>query len=123
VDLGLGIEFARRQLDHCRKHVRFGIRIHAGPGRLAAQMRLGEVPFAAGIEQVLDSFVVEKERVAAAASKNVMLPAVMMLGLGPNETSPSEIIFFPTASAERDSAPFAMNTFTVWVPFRGFENT
>jgi hypothetical protein len=25
-----------------------------------------------------------------------MLPAVMMLGCGPNETSPSEIIFFPT---------------------------
>src|SRR5688500_15390096 len=30
-----------------------------------------------------------------------MRPAVMMLGLGPNETSPSEMIFFPTASGER----------------------
>jgi hypothetical protein len=37
--------------------VNFGcnLRIHAGPWRLAAEMRLGEVPFAAGVEQVLDS--------------------------------------------------------------------
>ena len=47
----------------------------------------------------------------------------MMLGLVPNETSPSEMIFFPAASAERDSAPFAMNTFTVCLPFCGFEKT
>src|SRR5436309_9627619 len=32
-------------------------------------MRLGEVPFASGIEQVLDSVEVEKERVAAAAGE------------------------------------------------------
>ncbi len=69
VDLGLGIEFTRRQLDHSRKHVRFRIRIHAGPWRLAAEMRLGEIPFAPGIEQVLDSVEVEKERVAAAAGE------------------------------------------------------
>src|SRR5512133_850500 len=69
VDFGLGIEFARRELDHSRKHVRFGIRIHAGPRRLAAEMRLGEVPFTAGIEQVLDSVEVEKEGVAADAGK------------------------------------------------------
>src|SRR5437763_2095715 len=40
VDLGLGIEFTRRQLHHSRKHVPFRIRIHAGPRRLAAEMRL-----------------------------------------------------------------------------------
>src|SRR5271165_2241792 len=32
-------------------------------------MRLGEVPFAPGIEQVLDTVEVEKERVAAAAGE------------------------------------------------------
>src|ERR1051325_9085493 len=69
VDFWLGIEFVRRQLDHSRKHVRFCIRIHAGPGRLAAEMRLGEIPFAAGIEQVLDSVEVEKKSVAAVAGK------------------------------------------------------
>src|SRR5262245_4430417 len=46
MDLGLGIEFTRWQFDHCRKHVRFRIRVYAGPWRLAAEMRLGEVPFA-----------------------------------------------------------------------------
>src|SRR5215472_6846636 len=69
VDLGLGAEFARRQLDRRRKHVRLRIRIHAGPWRLAAEMRLGEVPFAPDIEQVLDSVEVEKERIAAAAGE------------------------------------------------------
>ena len=69
MDLGLGVEFARRQLDRRRKHVRLRIRIHAGPWRLAAEMRLGEVPFAPDIEQVLDSVEVEKERVAAAAGE------------------------------------------------------
>src|ERR1700747_3119217 len=68
-DLRLGIECTRRQLDHRRKHVRFRIRIHAGPWRFAADMRLGEIPFATGIEQVLDSVKVEKERVATAASE------------------------------------------------------
>src|SRR5690242_266794 len=67
VDFGLGIQFARRELDHSRKHVRFSIRIYAGPRRLAPKMRLSEVPFAAGIEQVLDSIEIEKERVAADA--------------------------------------------------------
>src|SRR6516165_6878276 len=43
--------------------------IHAGPWRLAAEMRLGEVPFAPDIEQVLDSVEVEKERIAAAAGE------------------------------------------------------
>src|SRR6516165_12818972 len=69
VDLGLGAEFARRQLDRRRKHVRLRIRIHAGPWRLAAEMRLGEIPFAPDIEQVLDSVEVEKERIAAAAGE------------------------------------------------------
>src|SRR5947208_9375403 len=69
VDLGLGIKFTRRQLDDSRKHVRFRIRIHASPGRLAAEMRLGEVPFAPRIEQALDSVEVKKERVAPAAGE------------------------------------------------------
>jgi len=69
VNLGLGTKFTRRQLDHSRKHVRFRIRIHAGPWRLAADMGLREVSFAAGIEEVLDSVEVEKERVAAASGK------------------------------------------------------
>jgi hypothetical protein len=46
----------------------------------------------------------------------------MMLGLGPKETSPSEMIFVPTASGERVSAPFARNTLTVCRPFCGCEN-
>src|SRR5208337_3545432 len=69
VDLRLGFEFIRRQLDHGRKHVRFRIRVYAGPWRLAAEMRLGEVSFASGVEQVLDSVEVEKERVATAAGE------------------------------------------------------
>src|SRR5262249_37159620 len=64
-----GVEFTRRQFDRRRKHVRLRIRIHAGPWRLAAEMRLGEVPFAPDIEQVFDSVEVEKERVAAAAGE------------------------------------------------------
>src|ERR1035437_6074064 len=69
MNLGLRIEFAGRQLDHSRKHVCFGIGIHAGPGRLAGQMRLGKVPFAPAVEKVLDSVEVEEERVAAAAGE------------------------------------------------------
>src|SRR5262249_1696113 len=69
VDLGLGVEFTRWQLDCRREHVRLRIRIYAGPRRLAAEMRLGEVPFAPDIEQVLDAVEVEEERVAAAAGE------------------------------------------------------
>src|SRR5262245_34667069 len=67
--LGLEGDFTRGQLDHSRKHVRFRIRIHPGPWRLAAEMRLGEVPLAPDIEQVLDSVEVEEKRVAAAAGE------------------------------------------------------
>src|SRR5262249_9329782 len=69
VNVGIGIEFTRRQLDRRRKHVRLRIRIQAGPRRLAAAMRLGEGTFAPDIEQVLDSVEVEKERIAAAAGE------------------------------------------------------
>src|SRR6516225_1264345 len=69
MDHRFGIEFLGRQLDHRREYVGFRIRIHSGPGRLAAEMRFGEVPFAPGIEQVLDSVEVEKERVASAAGE------------------------------------------------------
>jgi hypothetical protein len=65
VDLGLGIEFTRWQLDHSRKHVGFRIRVHASPWRFAAEVRLGEVPLAPRIEQALDSVEIEKKRVAA----------------------------------------------------------
>src|SRR6202167_5786661 len=82
VNHGFGIEFLRRQLDHRRKHVGFRIRIDSGPGRLAAEMRFGEVPLAAGIEQVLDSVVVEKERVAAAAGEEGIGARVDDIGLG-----------------------------------------
>src|SRR5215475_14993992 len=51
VDLALGIKLARRELDHGRKHVRFGIRIDAGPWRRAAEMRLGKIALAPDIEQ------------------------------------------------------------------------
>src|SRR5262249_10919954 len=82
VDLGLGVEFTRRQFDRRRKHVRLRIRIHARPWRLAAEMRLGEVPFAPDIEQVFDSVVVEKERVAAAAGEKSVGPRLDDVRLG-----------------------------------------
>src|SRR5262249_40896069 len=82
VDLGLGIEFASRQLDHSRKHVRFRIRIHAGPWRLATEMRLGEVSLASRIEEVLDSVEIEKESVAAAAGKKCDAASGHDVGLG-----------------------------------------
>src|SRR5689334_7919746 len=80
--LGLGFEFTGWQLDHSRKHVRFRIRIDAGPWRLAAEMRLGEVPFTSGIEQILDSVEVEKERVAAAAGKKGVMARLDDIRLG-----------------------------------------
>src|SRR5437762_11579042 len=49
VNLGLGTKLGRRTLDHGRKDVRFGIRIHAGPRRLAAEMRLGTLALAPSI--------------------------------------------------------------------------
>src|SRR5215831_4094851 len=82
VDLGLGVEFTRRQFDRRRKHVRLRIRIYAGPWRLAAEMRLGKVPFASGIEQVFDSVEVEKERVAAAAGEKSVVARLDDIRLG-----------------------------------------
>src|SRR5262249_37244352 len=90
VDLGPGIELACRQLDCCREHVGLRIGIHASPGRLATEMRLGEVPFAPDIEQILDAIEVEKERVAAAAGEkrigarldDIRLGAERDLGVG-----------------------------------------
>src|SRR4029077_2951197 len=76
VHLGAGIDLARRQLDRGGKHVRFRVGIDAGPRRLAAEMRLGEVPFAPDIEQVLDSVEVEEERVAAAAGEKSVGPGL-----------------------------------------------
>ena len=46
-----------------------------------------------------------------------------MLGCAPKETSASAMIFVPTASTERDSAPLATKTFAVCLPSRGGENT
>src|SRR5262249_8460545 len=90
VDLGLGVEFTRRQLDRRRKHVRLRIRIYAGPWRLVAEMRLGEVPVAPDIEKGLDAVEVEKERCAAAAGvksvearlEHILLGAEGDLGVG-----------------------------------------
>src|SRR5262245_50125049 len=82
VHLGLGGEFTRGQLDHSRKHVRLRIRIYPRPWRLAAEMRLGEVPFAPDIEQVLDSVEVEKERIAAAAGEKSVGPRLDDVRLG-----------------------------------------
>src|SRR5438045_7242919 len=45
-------------------------------------MRLGEVPFASGIEQVLDSVEVEKERVAAAAGEKSVVARLDDIRLG-----------------------------------------
>ena len=68
-DLRRGAELARRQLDHHREHIGFRIRIHAGPRRLAAHVRRGEVSPTRGIEQILDAVEVKKERVAATAGE------------------------------------------------------
>src|SRR6476660_9753486 len=46
-------------------------------------------------------------------AKNVQVPDLTMLGLAPKETSASAMIFVPTASTERDSAPFATRTLAV----------
>src|SRR5262249_43529167 len=107
VHLGLGSEFTRRQLDHSRKHVRLRIRIHPGPWRLAAEMRLGEVPFSPDIDQVLYSVVVVEEgsgwcagaRWGGVRAKKAWGPDLMIFGLAAKETSASSIIFVPTASA------------------------
>src|SRR5229473_1523636 len=56
-------------------------------------------------------------------AKKVYSFDLTMLGLAPKDTSASAMIFVPTASAERDSAPFATNTFAVCLPFCGGENT
>ena len=86
-------------------------------------MRLGEVPFASGIEQVLDSVEVEKERVAAAAGEKSVMTRLVIFDLPPKETSASAIIFVPGAPSRRDSDPVAKNTLTVCLPLRGSENT
>ena len=82
---GLRGQFAGRQFDHRREDVGFRIRIHAGPRRLAAErseVRLGEVPFAPGIEQGLDSVEVEKESVAATAGEECVVGRLDDVGLG-----------------------------------------
>ena len=66
----------------------YGIRILARPRRFAAssaEMRGGEIAFAAGVEQVLDAVEIEEEGIAAGPAANVMSPAVATLGCGPNE--------------------------------------
>src|SRR5208282_2472177 len=69
VYFGLRGWLARWQLYNRREHVGLGIRIHAGPWRFGAEVRLGEVPFAPDIEHILDSVKVEKESVAATAGE------------------------------------------------------
>src|ERR1700728_2468532 len=72
-DAGAAAKLARRQLEDRREHVGLEVRVHVRPRGLAAQVRCGEVPAAAGVEQVLDPVVVEKERVAAAAGEESVL--------------------------------------------------
>src|SRR5882672_3362938 len=72
-NLGLATKLARRQFDHRRENVGLRIRIHAGPRRLAAQVRCGEVSAARGVEHLLDSVEVEKESVAATAGEERVL--------------------------------------------------
>jgi len=83
----------------------------------------GEISAARGIEQILDSVEVEKESVAASTGEERVGAGLDDVGFGPKETSASAMIFVPTASTERDSAPFATKTFTVCLPFCGRENT
>ena len=78
-----GTEFGPRQLDHRRENVGFGVGIHAGPWRLAAQVRRGEVSAAAGVEQILDAVKIEEERIAAAAGEERNIAGLDDVGLGP----------------------------------------
>src|SRR5580693_1833445 len=68
-DAGAAAKLARRQLEDRREHGGLEVRVHVRPRGLAAQMRCGEVPAAAGVEQVLDPVVVEEERIAPAAGE------------------------------------------------------
>src|SRR5262245_16151827 len=123
VHLGLGGDFTRGQLDHSRKHVRFRIRIHPGPWRLAAEMRLGEVPLAPDIEQVLDSVEVEEERVAAAAGEKSVGPRLDDIRLGGEGDLGVGDYLRPCRFGRARLRPVAANTLTVCLPFCGFENT
>src|ERR1700687_5215500 len=81
-NLGLATKLARRQRDHRRENVGLHIRIHAGPRRLAAEVRCGEISAARGVEHILDSVEVEKESVAAAASEERVLVRLDDVGFG-----------------------------------------
>ena len=56
-------------------------------------------------------------------AKKVWTPDLTMFGTVPNETSASAMILLPTASTERDSAPFATNTLAFCRPALTGENT
>src|ERR1700720_2865397 len=81
-NLRLAAELARRHLDHRRENVGLRIRIHAGPRRLAAQVRCGEISAARSIEQTLDSIEVEEESVAAATREERVLVRPDDVGFG-----------------------------------------
>src|SRR5262249_2395668 len=82
MQFGLRIELARRQLDRHREDVGFGIRIHAGPWRLAGEMRLGEIPLAPDVEQILDAVEIEEESVPATASEECVVARLDEVWLG-----------------------------------------
>ena len=78
-----------------------------------------KLPFASGVEQVLDSVEVEEERVAAAAGEkrvgarpdDIRLGAEGHLGVGDD--------LRPDRFGRVISEPFAANTLTVCLPFCG----
>jgi hypothetical protein len=86
-------------------------------------MGLGEVPFASGVEQVLDSVEVEKERVAAAAGEKSIGARPDDIRLGAEGRLGVSDDLRPDRFGRVDPEPFAANTLTVCLPFCGFENT
>jgi len=89
----------------------------------AAEMRLGEVPFASGIEQVPDSVEVEKERVAAAAGEKSVVARLDDIRLGAEGDLGVSDDLRPWRSVQARPEPVATSTSTVCLPFCGFENT
>jgi hypothetical protein len=73
-------------------------------------MRRGEVPVAAGFEEVLDAVEVEEEGVTAAVGGDLVVAAADHVAPGAKETAAPDTIVVPTASGLRASAPVALKT-------------
>ena len=87
-------------------------------------MGRGEIPAARGIEQILDSVVVEKESVAASTGEERVGAGLDDVGVGTEGDLGIGYDLGPN-SFDRAGfrAPFATKTFTVCIPFCGCENT